>query len=161
MAWHSDNESIFQGMNRNITIVSLSIGTSSLFEVRRKASKPDRTITQVTLDAGDIVVMEGWFQKSWQHRLLRQIDLYQARVNLTWGWAVAGGEEEGIIKEPHRALHALKTNIYGGDKAEESKPEQVAEAMKAEDRDTMEELEEALGGAEDIDLSIENETDQA
>ena len=63
VAWHSDNEAIFQGMNRNITIVSLSLGTSRLFEVRRKANKSDRTITQVTLDAGDIVVMEGWFHK--------------------------------------------------------------------------------------------------
>ena len=91
VAWHSDNEATFQGMNRNIIIVSLSLGTSRLFEVLRKADTFDSTITQVTLDAGDIVVMEGWFQENWQHRLQRQVDLDQARVNIAWWWAVPGG----------------------------------------------------------------------
>ena len=61
VAWRSDNEAIFQGMNRKFTIVRLSLGTSRVFEARRQASNADRSITQVTLDAGDTVVMEGWF----------------------------------------------------------------------------------------------------
>ena len=93
VAWHSDNEAIFQGMSRNITIVSLLLGTSRVFEVRRKANKADRTITQATLDAGDIVVMKGWFQKSWQHRLLMQIDLGQAPTWCMRGYVVENKEQ--------------------------------------------------------------------
>lgn len=82
--WHADNEPLFEGVQCDCCIVSLSLGSPRRFEVRRKFTRQDRHC--VELGHGDLMTMEGLFQKHWQHRVAPELPqvLVGPRVNLTW-----------------------------------------------------------------------------
>lgn len=86
--WHADNEPLFEGLLRDCQIVSLSLGETRRFELRRRRdlSNPLKHCDRVVLDLhdGDIVTMEGCFQKHWYHRVPRQPGVIAPRINLTW-----------------------------------------------------------------------------
>ena len=79
--WHSDNESLFGPRDSPKLIVSLSLGNPVEFKVRRVS---DGVISPVTLDHGDILVMDGSAQKEYLHRTMP--GLQGPRVNLTYRW---------------------------------------------------------------------------
>ena len=80
--WHSDNESLFGPQNSPELIVSLSLGNSVEFKVRRRA--PGEVPSSVRLDHGDILVMDGLAQLESAHRTVS--GLQGSRVNLTFRW---------------------------------------------------------------------------
>ncbi|CAJ1460857.1 unnamed protein product [Effrenium voratum] len=86
--WHADNEPLFQGLEDDCRIVSLSLGETRRFELRRRRelSNPRQHADRVVLDlnAGDIVTMEGCFQKHWYHRVPKEVVATAPRINLTW-----------------------------------------------------------------------------
>ena len=86
--WHADNEPLFEGLLRDCCIVSLSLGETRRFELRRRRdlTNPKKHIESVVLDLhdGDIITMEGCFQKHWYHRVPRQPGVTLPRINLTW-----------------------------------------------------------------------------
>ena len=54
--WHSDNEPLFGPQNAPMLIVSMSLGNSVEFMVRRgRGSVP----SLITLDHGDLLIMDG------------------------------------------------------------------------------------------------------
>ena len=55
--WHSDNEPLFGPQNSPKLIVSLSLGNSVEFMVRRRA--PGNFPSSIRLDHGDVLVMDG------------------------------------------------------------------------------------------------------
>ncbi|CAE7631230.1 Alkbh3 [Symbiodinium sp. CCMP2456] len=61
--WHADNEPLFEGLLRDCQIVSLSLGETRRFELRRRRdlSNPLKHCDRVVLDLhdGDIVTMEA------------------------------------------------------------------------------------------------------
>ena len=79
--WHSDDESLFGPPNRPKLIVSMSLGHSVEFQVRRASSDVPSSIT---LDHGNLLVMDGPAQSECAHRTVS--GLQGPRVNLTYRW---------------------------------------------------------------------------
>jgi alkylated DNA repair dioxygenase AlkB len=61
VGWHADDESIFGGICEETSIISLSLGAGRSFEVRALGG---RRIHSITLNDGDLMSMEGFFQKA-------------------------------------------------------------------------------------------------
>ena len=79
--WHSDNEPLFGPQNAPKLIVSMSLGNSVEFKVRRGQGKVPSLIT---LDHGDLLVMDGPTQSEYVH--CTASGLQDPRVNLTFRW---------------------------------------------------------------------------
>ena len=80
--WHSDNEPLFGPQNSPKLIVSLSLGNSVEFMVRRRA--PGNVPSSIRLDHGDVLVMDGPAQSEYEH--CTASELQGPRVNLTYRW---------------------------------------------------------------------------
>ena len=79
--WHSDNEPLFGPQNASKLIVSMSLGNSVEFKVRRgRGSVP----SLITLDHGGLLVMDGLTQSEYVH--CTASGLQGPRVNLTFRW---------------------------------------------------------------------------
>ena len=79
--WHSDNEPLFGPQNAPKLIVSMSLGNSVEFKVRRGQGNVPSLIT---LDHGDLLVMDGLTQSEYVH--CTASGLQGPRVNLTFRW---------------------------------------------------------------------------
>ena len=79
--WHSDNEPLFGPQNSPKLIVSLSLGNSVEFKVRRVS---DSVTSSITLNHGDVLVMDGSAQSEYLHCTMP--GLQGPRVNLTFRW---------------------------------------------------------------------------
>ena len=80
--WHRDNERLFGYPVEPKVIVSKSLGHSALFKLRRRAS--ENTHSQIRLDRGDLLVMDGLTQFEYEHSTASE--LLGPRVNLTFRW---------------------------------------------------------------------------
>ena len=80
--WHCDNERLFGSPFEPKVIVSMSLGHSALFKLRRRA--PENTPSQNRLDHGDLLVMDGLTQLEYEHSTA--FELEGPRVNLTYRW---------------------------------------------------------------------------
>ena len=78
--WHSDNEPLFGSKNLPKLIVSMSLGNSVEFMVRRRAS--GNFPSSIRLDHGDVLVMDGLAQSEYEH--CTASELQGPRVNLTF-----------------------------------------------------------------------------
>lgn len=89
VGWHSDDESLFQGKFRDINIISLSLGVTRNFELRRNWPEArEDNVARMRLQSGDIMTMEGMLQKHFQHRVPKEECVEAPRINLTWRWVV-------------------------------------------------------------------------
>ena len=80
--WHSDNEPLFGPQNAPKLIVSMSLGNSVEFKVRRRMQGEVPSL--ITLDHGDLLVMDGLTQSEYVH--CTASGLQGPRVNLTFRW---------------------------------------------------------------------------
>ena len=84
---HADNEPLFQGKNREITIISLSLGGT-----RHLAIHSGRQVVgTIPLRNGDIMAMEKWIQSQLKHSIAKLSPSSREeprRINLTWRWLV-------------------------------------------------------------------------
>ncbi|WP_419147378.1 alpha-ketoglutarate-dependent dioxygenase AlkB family protein [Pseudoalteromonas 'SMAR'] len=78
MGWHSDDE---PELGAQPLIVSLSLGASRKFKIRDKHSK---AVTDLMLETGSLLVMQGNSQRDYQHALPKQAKVHQGRINLTF-----------------------------------------------------------------------------
>ena len=76
LGWHSDDEQIHD----NSYILSLSLGSSAVFQLRNKATQE---VLSYQLCHGDIIAMGGTCQRDWLHRI-KPCYLSQPRVNMTF-----------------------------------------------------------------------------
>ena len=83
--WHSDNEPLFGPQYSPRLIVSLSLGNSVEFKVRRRG--PGNVPSSIRLDHGDVLVMDGLAQLEYEHCTVSE--LQGPRVNLTYRWVVS------------------------------------------------------------------------
>lgn len=89
---HSDDEDMFDGMNQEITIVSFSIGQGRTFQIDKNFKNTSKIKAQKKLASLSYLTMEGMFQKHLKHRLPKEPDLTDPRINMTWRWIVPEGE---------------------------------------------------------------------
>ena len=80
--WHCDNERLFGSPSEPKVIVSMSLGHSVLFKLRRRT--PEETPSQIWLDHGDLFVMDGLTQSEFEHSTASELE--GPRVNLTYRW---------------------------------------------------------------------------
>ena len=80
--WHCDNERLFGSPFEPKVIVSMSLGHSALFKLRRRT--PENTPSQIRLDHGDLLVMDGLTQFEYVHSTASELE--GPRVNLTFRW---------------------------------------------------------------------------
>ena len=78
--WHCDNEPLFGSPFEPKVIVSMSLGHSALFKLRRRTS--ENTPSQIRLDHGDLLVMDGLTQLEYVHSTASELE--GPRVNLTF-----------------------------------------------------------------------------
>ena len=78
--WHSDYESLFGPPNKPMLKVSMSLGHSVEFMVRRRA--PGKVPSSIRLDHGDVLVMDGLAQSEYEH--CTASGLQGPRVNLAY-----------------------------------------------------------------------------
>ena len=79
--WHSDNESLFGPQNSPKLKVSMSLGHSVVFQVRRV---PGDVPSSITLDHGDLLVMDGSAQSEYAHHTVP--GLQGPQVNFSYRW---------------------------------------------------------------------------
>ena len=77
--WHSDNHTLFGPQNSRKLTVSMSLGCSVEFQVRRA---PGEVPSSIQLDHGDLLVMDGLAQTEYVHRAVS--GLQGPWVNLTF-----------------------------------------------------------------------------
>lgn len=88
--WHADDEPLFAGRERDIRIISLSLGQERNFEFRlASADQGDLPSVKLSLANGDLCTMEGLVQRHYEHRVPKGGKASRLRVNLTWRWIVA------------------------------------------------------------------------
>jgi alkylated DNA repair dioxygenase AlkB len=66
LGWHSDNEPLHGSIEDPYAILSLSMGTSRTFSIRPMHRRNDET--HFLMNHGDLLSMNGLFQKLYQHR---------------------------------------------------------------------------------------------
>lgn len=84
MGLHSDNE---KELGDQPLIASLSLGEARPFIFRHKTEK---TKVKITLDSGDLLIMQGDTQKYWKHELPKLKQHVGPRINLTFRWIYQG-----------------------------------------------------------------------
>ncbi|MGB5362807.1 MAG: alpha-ketoglutarate-dependent dioxygenase AlkB [Aureibaculum sp.] len=78
MAWHSDGE---KDLKKNGAIASLSFGAARKFSFKHKATKETYSLI---LENGSLLVMRGFTQTNWLHRLPPTKKIFKPRINLTF-----------------------------------------------------------------------------
>jgi alkylated DNA repair dioxygenase AlkB len=78
MGWHADNE---KELGREPIIASISLGAERSFEFRHKLTT---TKIALKLSPGSLLLMTGDTQQYWQHRLPKDKQCADARINLTF-----------------------------------------------------------------------------
>ncbi|CAE7801621.1 unnamed protein product, partial [Symbiodinium sp. CCMP2592] len=84
VGWHADDEFLFQGKFTDCLIISLSLGGTRWFELKTNGEPFE--MHRVLLRSGDLCTMEGLMQKHYSHRVPKERQSCEARVNLTWRW---------------------------------------------------------------------------
>eukprot|EP00887_Chlorella_sp_A99_P006893 scaffold2.g6893.t1 len=84
IAWHSDNEPLY---GPEPTIVSVSLGTTREFVLRRNGAPGDKHAFH--LASGDVLVMRGTTQQHWMHSLPKRKGAPGDRISLTFRQVVA------------------------------------------------------------------------
>ena len=87
IGWHSDNEAIFGPTSQESLIISLSLGQSRRFQIRKKK---EQLAWETWLHNGDLLTMEGLFQNHYEHQVPKEIGVNEAGVNVTWRWILKG-----------------------------------------------------------------------
>lgn len=78
MGWHSDDE---PELGVDPDIASLSLGQARRFDLKHKTQLHQLSIT---LQDGDLLLMQGPCQQHWLHRVPKQSQASSARLNLTF-----------------------------------------------------------------------------
>lgn len=78
MGWHDDGE---KALGVSPVIASVSLGAPRKFEFRHKT---DKTKVGVILHPGSLLIMSGTTQQHWHHRLPKDTQCADARINLTF-----------------------------------------------------------------------------
>jgi len=78
MGWHSDDE---PELGPSPDIASLSLGQARRFDLKHKSMQHQLNLT---LQNGDLLLMQGPCQQYWEHRVPKQAQASSMRLNLTF-----------------------------------------------------------------------------
>mmetsp|Transcript_124721 Transcript_124721/g.216185 ORF Transcript_124721/g.216185 Transcript_124721/m.216185 type:complete len:413 (-) Transcript_124721:121-1359(-) len=92
VGWHADDEVYFQSLSDDTRIVSFSLGSARDFQWRLQGT--DTPLGTVSLGDGDLMTMEGLFQKHYKHAVPPASAPCGPRLNFTFRWIVAKAHAE-------------------------------------------------------------------
>lgn len=95
VGWHTDDEPLFEGDYNDICILSLSLGSSRTFQVKKKGGKRDVALKSFVVSHGDLCTMEGRFQRHYLHAIQRKPEVAEPRINLTWRYITKHNHSDG------------------------------------------------------------------
>jgi len=104
VGWHTDDEELFEGGYKDITILSLSLGATRTFEVKKQPGpgakgngKSHKGPAEASFEVrhGDICTMEGMFQRHYLHAVPKEPKIREPRINLTWRWITKHNQADG------------------------------------------------------------------
>eukprot|EP00494_Astrolonche_serrata_P002001 UN02007 len=102
VGWHSDNEPLYQSKYRDCLIVSLSIGATRTFQFRKNWTQDNPTT--IKLKSGDLMTMEGLFQRFYVHRVPSENKgSVGPRINFTWRWITFHSRNDGCSMDGRNA----------------------------------------------------------
>eukprot|EP00404_Azadinium_spinosum_P025299 CAMPEP_0180612272 /NCGR_PEP_ID=MMETSP1037_2-20121125/30275_1 /TAXON_ID=632150 /ORGANISM="Azadinium spinosum, Strain 3D9" /LENGTH=459 /DNA_ID=CAMNT_0022631867 /DNA_START=63 /DNA_END=1444 /DNA_ORIENTATION=+ len=114
VGWHTDNEEIFESEYNDACILSLSLGASRKFQLKRQQTEADphpKTVTAI-VSHGDLCTMEGRFQRYYLHEVPKMFDVKESRINLTWRWITKHNQADGCAMHgPGNAMPGTTTVI--------------------------------------------------
>lgn len=84
IGWHADAESDALGPAAEIEIASLSLGARRPFQLRPAAEFGEGERIELSLGAGDLLLMGRGVQRAYVHRVPKREGLAAARLNLTF-----------------------------------------------------------------------------
>jgi len=79
--WHSDDETMLGPTKENVLIASVTFGASRNFVMRNKKTKQKLSFD---LSEGDVLIMGGKTQQTWQHKVPKTSKQVDPRLNLTF-----------------------------------------------------------------------------
>jgi len=97
VGWHTDDEAVFESKERDCLIISLSLGSSRKFQFKRVGDA--NLAGEVMVKNGDLMTMEGLFQKHFLHRVPKMPKSKGKRINFTWRWVT--GHDKATCKMKH------------------------------------------------------------
>jgi len=92
VGWHADDEVYFQSLSDDTRIISFSLGASRDFKWRLQGT--DVPLGTASLGNGDVMTMEGLFQKHYKHSVPKSSIPCGKRLNFTFRWIVAKAHAE-------------------------------------------------------------------
>jgi alkylated DNA repair dioxygenase AlkB len=87
MGWHADDE---RELGSEPVIASVSLGDTRVFRMRHKESK---TVVEIPLEHGSLLVMGGLMQKCWVHEIPKTKKHVGQRINLTFRTIITDGDQ--------------------------------------------------------------------
>jgi alkylated DNA repair dioxygenase AlkB len=78
MGWHADKE---KELGQNPVIASISLGAARRFKLQHTR---DKTVVEIVLEPGSLLLMAGRLQYCWRHSLPRTREVIGPRINLTF-----------------------------------------------------------------------------
>eukprot|EP00928_Gymnodinium_smaydae_P029651 TRINITY_DN22273_c0_g4_i1.p1 TRINITY_DN22273_c0_g4~~TRINITY_DN22273_c0_g4_i1.p1 ORF type:complete len:695 (+),score=140.09 TRINITY_DN22273_c0_g4_i1:89-2173(+) len=120
VGWHTDDESLFRGKERDCPIISLSLGASREFwlALRRGQDSMDpdtRSVVEVDLKDGDLMTMEGRMQRHCVHLITKvnpREPLREPRVNITFRW-IREHRQHCPLKHKPQAVPPVLRRLFG------------------------------------------------
>lgn len=88
MGWHADDE---PELGREPVIASLSLGDTRVFRMRHKETK---TVVEIPLEHGSLLVMSGLMQQCWVHEIPKTKKPVGQRINLTFRVIVTDADRQ-------------------------------------------------------------------
>mmetsp|Transcript_42565 Transcript_42565/g.97605 ORF Transcript_42565/g.97605 Transcript_42565/m.97605 type:complete len:373 (+) Transcript_42565:77-1195(+) len=98
VGWHTDNEALFDAEACDATILSLSLGATRNFCVKKQEKWAPNGVGKPSSFAvahGDLCTMEGKFQKYYLHAVPKEPSVKGPRINLTWRWITRHNKASG------------------------------------------------------------------
>jgi alkylated DNA repair dioxygenase AlkB len=82
VAWHGDHDGT---ADPRCVVASLSLGATRAFDLRpKRESGLRRRLISVDVAHGDLIVMAGDTQRFWEHRVRKDPQVHEERINLTF-----------------------------------------------------------------------------
>ncbi|HEV2740435.1 MAG TPA: alpha-ketoglutarate-dependent dioxygenase AlkB [Candidatus Elarobacter sp.] len=78
LSWHADDEA---ELGNEPTIASISLGAVREFQLKHRLDGETRSLP---LESGSLLIMSGPTQRSWVHRVPKERNVRQTRINLTF-----------------------------------------------------------------------------